>query len=71
MLANVRTAELLMYNTLTIQYLGHSPIYWETFVVNATIPLYRAEAEYVAAHVAGKEIMATTHLLIELKLPPV
>jgi hypothetical protein len=52
-----------------IQYLGHSPIYWETFVANTTIPLSTAEAEYVAAHVAGREIMATTHLLVELKLP--
>jgi hypothetical protein len=43
-----------------IQYLGHPLIYWETFVANTSIPLFTAEAEYVAAHVAGKEIMATT-----------
>jgi hypothetical protein len=52
-----------------IQYLGYSPIYWETFVANTTIPLSTAEAEYVAAHVAGKEIMATNNLLTELQLP--
>ena len=52
-----------------IQYLGFSPIYWETFVANTTIPLSTAEAEYVAAHVAGKEIMSTNNLLREMKYP--
>ena len=52
-----------------IQYLGFSPIYWETFVANTTIPLSTAEAEYVAAHVAGKEIMSTNNLLTEMKYP--
>ncbi len=53
------------------QYLGYSPIYWETFVANTTIPLYTAEAEYVAAHahVAGKDIMTTNNLLTKLQLP--
>ncbi len=32
-----------------IQYLGYSPIYWETFVANTTIPISTVEAEYVAA----------------------
>ena len=52
-----------------IQYLGYSPIYWETFIANSTIPLSTAEAEYVAAHVGGKEIMSTNNLLTEMKYP--
>ena len=52
-----------------IQYLGFSPIYWETFVANTTIPLSTAEAEYVAAHAAGKEIMSTNNILTEMKYP--
>jgi hypothetical protein len=52
-----------------IQYLGFSPIYWETFAANTTISLSTAEAEYVAAHVAGKEIMSTNNLLTELHYP--
>ncbi len=52
-----------------IQYLGYSPIYWETFVANTTIPISTAEAEYVAPHVAGKEIVATNNLLTEFQLP--
>jgi hypothetical protein len=52
-----------------IQYLGYSPIYWETFVANTTTSLSTAEAEYVAAHVAGKEIMSSNNLLTEMKYP--
>jgi len=52
-----------------IQYLGYSPIYWETFVANTTTSLSTAEAEYVAAHVGGKEIMSSNNLLTEMKYP--
>jgi hypothetical protein len=52
-----------------IQFLGYSPIYWETFVANTTIPLSTAESEYVAAHVAGKEVMSTNNLLTEMNHP--
>ncbi len=33
-----------------IQYIGTSPIYWDSFVVNTTVPLSTAELEYVAAY---------------------
>jgi hypothetical protein len=52
-----------------IQYIGTSPVYWDSFVANTTVPLSTAESEYVAAHVAGKEIMATNNLLVELNYP--
>ena len=52
-----------------IQYLGYSPIYWETFIADTTVPLSTCEAEYVAAHVAGRELMCTNNLLTELKYP--
>jgi hypothetical protein len=52
-----------------IQYLGYSPIYWETFIANATTPVSTAEAEYVAAHVAGKEVMSSNNLLTEMNYP--
>ncbi len=49
-----------------IQYIGTSPVYWDSFVANTTVPLSTAESEHVAAHVAGKEIMATNNLLVKL-----
>ncbi len=52
-----------------IQYLGYSPIYWETFVANTTIPLSTAEAEYVAAHAAGKIIYSLNFNSLKREYP--
>ncbi len=49
-----------------IHYIGTSPVYWDSFVANTTVSLSTAESEYVAPHVAGKEIMATNNILVEL-----
>ena len=49
-----------------IQFLGNSPIQWDSFVANTTIPLSVAEAEYVAAHETGKLSMSNRNLLMEL-----
>ncbi len=51
-----------------IQYIGTSPVYWDSFVVNTTVPLSTAESEYVAVHVAC-EIIAINNLIVELNYP--
>ena len=38
-----------------IQYLGYSPIQWESFVANTTVPLSVAEAEYEAGKMTKLE----------------
>ena len=51
-----------------IQYLGYSPIQWDSFVANTTVSLSVAEAEYVGAHEAGKMTMSNRNLLNEIIL---
>jgi hypothetical protein len=51
--------ENLKFTGVIIQYIGTSPINWDSFVANTTVLLSTTELEYVAANVAGKEIMVT------------
>jgi len=50
-----------------IQFLGYTPIQWDSFVAdNYTIPCSVAEAEYIAACEAGKMSMSNYNILVQL-----